>query len=107
MESRKRWMLAGLAARGKIVVDAGAAKALLSQGKSLLPAGVRDVKGPFDRGDTVSIYAEDGHRIAAGITNYGDADVAAIRGLRSDRIVQTLGHEYGAEVVHRNNLVLL
>jgi glutamate 5-kinase len=107
MESRKRWMLAGLAARGKIVVDAGAAKALLSQGRSLLPAGVRDVKGPFDRGDTVSIYAEDGHRIAAGITNYGDGDIAAIRGLRSDRIVETLGHEYGAEVVHRNNLVLL
>jgi glutamate 5-kinase len=107
MESRKRWMLAGLAARGKIVVDAGAAKALLSQGKSLLPAGVRDVTGPFDRGDTVSIYSEDGHRIAAGITNYGHDDVAAIRGLRSDRIAQTLGHEYGAEVVHRNNLVLL
>ncbi|MEX1254353.1 MAG: glutamate 5-kinase [Dehalococcoidia bacterium] len=107
MESRKRWMLAGLAARGKIVVDAGAAKALLSQGKSLLPAGVRDVKGPFDRGDTVSIYSEDGHRLAAGITNYGHEDVAAIRGLRSDRIAQALGHEYGAEVVHRNNLVLL
>ena len=107
MESRKRWMLAGLAARGKIIVDAGAAKALLAQGKSLLPAGVRDVTGPFDRGDTVSIYSEDGHRIAAGITNYGHDDVAAIRGLRSDRIAQTLGHEYGAEVVHRNNLVLL
>ncbi len=107
MESRKRWMLAGLAARGKIVVDAGAAKALLSQGKSLLPAGVRDVTGPFDRGDTVSIYCEDGHRIAAGVTNYGHEDVAAIRGLRSDRIAQALGHEFGAEVVHRNNLVLL
>jgi len=107
MESRKRWMLSGLAARGKIVVDAGAAKALLSQGKSLLPAGVREVAGPFDRGDTVSIYADDGRRIAMGITNYGHEDTAAIRGLRSDRIAQALGHEYGAEVVHRNNLVLL
>jgi glutamate 5-kinase len=107
MESRKRWMLAGLAARGKIVVDAGAAKALVSQGKSLLPAGVREVAGPFERGDTVSIYSEDGHRIAIGVTNYRHEDVAAIRGRRSDRIAEVLGHEYGAEVVHRNNLVVL
>ena len=107
LESRKRWMLAGLAARGKIVVDAGAAKALLSQGRSLLPAGVCDVAGPFERGDTVSICADDGRRFAIGITNYGNEDVAAIRGVRSDRIARVLGHEYGAEVVHRNNLVLL
>ena len=107
MESRKRWMLAGLAARGKIVIDAGAAKALLSQGRSLLAAGVREVAGRFERGDTVSIYADDGRRIAIGVTSYGREDVAAIRGVRSDRIAQVLGHEYGAEVVHRNNLVLL
>ncbi len=107
LESRKRWMLAGLAARGKIVIDAGAAKAVLSQGRSLLPAGVRDVAGPFERGDSVSIYDEDGRRIAIGITNYGHEDAAAIRGLRSDRIAEALGHEYGAELVHRNNLVLL
>jgi len=107
LESRKRWMLAGLAARGRIVVDAGAAKALLSQGRSLLPAGVREVVGPFDRGDTVTICGEDGQRIAIGVTNYGHEEVQAIRGVRSDRIGEVLGHEYGAEVVHRNNLVLL
>ncbi len=107
LESRKRWMRAGLAARGKIVVDAGAAKALLSHGKSLLPAGVREVAGRFDRGDTVSIYGDDGRRIAIGITNYGHEEVTAIRGVRSDRIARILGHQYGSEVVHRNNLVLL
>ncbi|MGB2694123.1 MAG: glutamate 5-kinase [Dehalococcoidia bacterium] len=107
MESRKRWMLSGLAARGKIVVDAGATKALLSQGKSLLPAGVREVGGRFERGDSVSIYDDAGARIAIGITNYGNDDVAALCGVRSDRIAEVLGHEYGAEVVHRNNLVLL
>jgi glutamate 5-kinase len=107
MESRKRWMLAGLAARGKIVVDAGAAKALLAEGRSLLPAGVREVAGPFARGDHVPIFDEAGRRIAIGITNYSDEDLARIRGLRSDRIAETLGHEYGAEAVHRNNLVLL
>ena len=107
MESRKRWMLAGLSARGKIVVDAGATKALRSHGRSLLPAGVREVAGPFERGDAVSIHADDGQRIAIGITNYSHEDAAAIRGVRSDRIAQLLGHEYGAELVHRNNLVVL
>ena len=97
----------GLAARGKIVIDAGAVKALRSQGRSLLPAGVQDVAGRFDRGDTVSIHADGGGRIAIGVTNYDHDDVKAIRGVRSDRIAQVLGHEHGAEVVHRNNLVLL
>jgi glutamate 5-kinase len=107
MESRKRWMVSGLAARGRVVVDAGAAKALRRENKSLLAAGVREVEGPFERGDAVNIHGPDGERIACGITNYGDREVEAIRGLRSDRIAEVLGHEYGAEVVHRNNLVLL
>ncbi len=107
MESRKRWMLSGLATRGAIVVDAGAARALLERSKSLLPAGVSDVQGAFKRGDTVNICLPDGQAIACGITNYGNDDVAAIRGLRSDRIAEVLGYQYGAEVVHRSNLVLL
>jgi glutamate 5-kinase len=107
VESRKRWMLSGLSTRGAIVVDAGAGKALTERSKSLLPAGVADVRGAFKRGDTVNIVLPDGHPIACGITNYDDADVAAIRGLRSDRIAEVLGHEFGSEVVHRNNLVML
>lgn len=107
MESRKRWMLAGLNVRGRIVVDSGAARALVNANKSLLPAGVRDVEGSFERGDTVEICDQAGRRIACGIANYGDRDVREIRGLRSDRIAEVLGHEFGAEVVHRNNLVVL
>ena len=107
VESRKRWMLSGLATKGAIVVDAGAAKALTERSKSLLPAGVWDVQGPFKRGDTVNIVLPDGHAIACGITNYDDRELHAIRGLRSDRIESVLGHQYGSEVVHRNNLVVL
>jgi glutamate 5-kinase len=107
MESRKRWMLSGLSTKGCIFVDSGAAKALTDQRKSLLPAGVRDVLGPFKRGDTVSICVEEGSPLACGITNYDDREVAAIRGVRSDKIAEVLGHEYGAEIVHRNNLVVL
>jgi glutamate 5-kinase len=107
MESRKRWMLSGLAARGKIVVDGGAAKALRSGGRSLLPAGVKEIEGPFERGDIVPVYDDEGHRIAVGITNYAHADATAIRGVRSDKIADVLGHEFGAELIHRNNLVVL
>jgi glutamate 5-kinase len=107
MESRKRWMLSGLAVRGRIVVDAGAARALHEENKSLLPAGVKEVDGSFERGDGVDICTADGRRIACGIANYARQEVEAIRGVRSDRIAEVLGHEYGAEVIHRNNLVLL
>jgi glutamate 5-kinase len=106
MESRKRWMLSGLSTRGAIVVDAGAGRAIVDRKTSLLPAGVQDVQGTFRRGDTVNIIAG-GQAIACGITNYGDEEVTAIRGLRSDKIADALGYQYGAEIVHRNNLVVL
>ena len=111
MESRKRWMLSGLANKGEIVVDEGAAAALRDQSRSLLPAGISGVQGDFQRGDTVYIVTPTGGpssaRVACGITNYGSADVERIKGIRSDRIQEVLGYHYGAEVVHRNNLVIL
>jgi glutamate 5-kinase len=106
LESRKRWMLSGLAARGRIVVDAGAERALCERHTSLLPAGVLRAEGPFQRGDAVAIHTERGTRIAHGIANYGDEEVNRIKGMRSDRILDTLGYAYGDEVVHRNNLVV-
>ena len=107
MESRKRWMVAGLSLKGSIAVDEGASKALREQRRSLLPAGVRDVEGDFQRGDAVAITDGNGRRIACGIANYGAEEILRIRGLRSDRIEAELGHHYGGEVVHRDNLVLL
>ena len=107
VESRKRWMLSGLSTRGRIVVDAGAAEALRTNHRSLLPAGVKEVDGDFKRGDIILVVGPGGERVACGIASYGAADVAAIKGLRSDRIEEALGHRYGEEVVHRNNMVLL
>jgi glutamate 5-kinase len=107
MESRKRWMVSGLATKGCIIVDSGAAKALLERKTSLLPAGVREVTGAFKRGDAVSVCLPDNPPFACGITNYGAEDLTAISGMRSDRIAEALGYDYGAEVIHRNNLVLL
>ncbi len=107
MESRKRWMLTGLATRGRLVVDEGAVVALREQNKSLLPAGIRGVEGDFERGDAVDIVNAQGERIACGISNYSSKEVAIIKGARSDKILSLLGYGYGDEVVHRNNLVVL
>ena len=106
MESRKRWMLSGLASKGKVTVDKGASSALKEHNKSLLPAGVIRVEGKFQRGDIVDILGEKGKRIGYGISNYSSSDLALIGGKHSDRIGDLLGYDYGDEVVHRNNMVL-
>jgi glutamate 5-kinase len=107
MESRKRWMLAGLSVKGSIVVDGGAARVLREDRRSLLPAGISDVQGSFARGEAVAVVDDHGKRIACGIANYASDEIMRIKGLRSDRIEEALGHHYGSEVVHRDNLVLL
>jgi len=107
LESRKRWMLSGLSTRGKLVVDSGAALALKNQNRSLLAAGIKQIEGEFQRGDIVNIYDPDGSRLGCGITNYSSADIAVIKGAHSGEIATLLGYDYGSEVVHRNNLVVL
>lgn len=109
LEARKMWMLSQARASrsGQIVVDKGAVVALQKQSVSLLPAGVKNVKGKFQRGDVVYITGEAGDHIACGIANYTADDISRISGFRSDLIQSILGYHYGQEVVHRNNLVLL
>lgn len=111
-ESRKRWVLAGVVGSGHIVVDHGAARALRSEGRSLLPAGIVAVVGVFERGDTVSIVEQDGRdgisgEIARGVVRYPGEDLVRIMGHHSDAIVDVLGYTYGAVAVHRNDLILL
>ena len=107
LEARKRWMLSGISRRGEVVVDAGAVLALREKNRSLLPAGITGVNGKFSRGDIVYITGHEGQHIACGIANYGSEDISRIRGTQSSDIEGTLGYQYGQEVVHRNNLVLL
>jgi len=107
LESRQRWMLSGLATKGKLVVDSGAAIALRKQKRSLLAAGIKGVDGEFQRGDIVNIYDSEGSRVGCGITNYSSADIEIIKGAHSEKIVTLLGYDYGSEIVHRNNLVVL
>jgi glutamate 5-kinase len=107
LESRKRWMLSGLSTRGKLVVDSGAVAALKGRQGSLLAAGIKQVSGGFRQGDIVNIYDPQGARLGCGITNYSSADIEVIKGAHSGEIATLLGHDYGSEVVHRNNLVVL
>ena len=107
LESRKRWILSGMSIRGSLVVDEGATNALQERKTSLLPAGVRQVRGAFERGETVEVLSSEGRRIACGITNYGSREMQQIAGAKSGDIASILGYDYGAEAVHRDNLVLV
>jgi glutamate 5-kinase len=106
LESRKRWILAE-PAQGEIVVDEGAAHALLRQGKSLLPVGVTAVTGSFVRGQTVRVLTAQGAEIARGVAHYSKEDLVAIQGRHSEEIATILGYEYGPTVVHRDDMVLV
>jgi len=106
LESRKRYILSGQLAPGQITVNEGAAGAL-KRGGSLLPIGVTQVSGEFDRGDTVRVLDPNGRELARGITSYSSADLTRLRGRHSDDIESLLGYDYGDEVIHRNDLVLL
>lgn len=107
LESRKRWVLAETARHSRVIADTGAAQALTTGGKSLLPAGVIGIEGDFDRGQTIRIYNGTGSEIARGLAQYSARDVRLIKGLRSAQIAETLGYDYGPEVVHRDDMVLL
>ncbi len=107
LESRKRWLLAEMVRHSRITVDAGAAHALIELGKSLLPAGIIGVEGSFDRGQTIRIFDADGQEIARGLTHYRASEVQLIKGLRSAQINEVLGYDFGPEVVHRDDMVVL
>jgi glutamate 5-kinase len=104
IEGRKRWILSGIGG-GSVSVDAGAARALLGQGASLLAAGIAGVAHDFERGDPIDIMDRDGVRIGRGMANYSSEDVRKLAGRQSSEIEQTLGYSYGDHVVHRNDLV--
>lgn len=106
LESRKRWMLTDKP-QGKLLVDAGAARALLVNGASLLPVGVTRAEGTFERGATVSVFTPEGVEIAHGLSNYSGDDLRKLCGVKSPRIGEVLGYSYGDYVIHRNNMVML
>lgn len=106
LESRKRWILAGSHALGRIYVDRGAATAITARGKSLLPVGIVGVAERFERGETVRILLDE-VEVARGVVRYSSDELEQIVGLQSPHIKQRLGYDYGNEVVHHNDMVIL
>ncbi len=104
--ARKRWIAGSLAPLGTLVVDAGAVGAL-RRGSSLLPAGVREVRGEFLRGDPLSVRDAAGREWARGLSAYDAADARRIAGHRSAEIEDILGWRGRDEIIHRDDLVLL
>lgn len=104
--ARKRWLAGQLRVQGRLVIDAGAIRALRDSGRSLLPVGVRSVEGQFRRGEMVACVDESGNEVARGLVNYGSEDAARLAGHPSHQIVSILGYVDEPELLHRDNLVL-
>ena len=107
LPARKGWLAAAARGKGVIVVDAGARKALVEAGRSLLPSGVRTVHGHFRVGDPVDIAVDAARPFARGLAGYGADEVRRIAGLKTGEIERALGYKYLDEIVHRNDLVVL
>ncbi len=102
--ARKRW-IEGMKSKGAVSIDAGAVNAL-SQGKSLLSAGVRQIDGSFERGDPVDVTGPDGGLVAKGLIAYSSAEARQIAGAKSEEIAGILGYPRRAAMIHRDNMAL-
>ena len=106
LTARQQWLADHLQLRGRLVLDAGAARVLVSGGKSLLPVGVTAAEGDFDRGDVVACVSPDGKELARGLVNYAAKEARRILGKPSGQIEAVLGFVEEPELIHRDNLVL-
>lgn len=106
LAARKQWLADHLQVAGRLDIDAGAAKALRSGGKSLLPIGVKSVAGEFERGAIVACISPEGAEIARGLVNYSAQESRRIAGRASNEIEPILGYIDEPELIHRDNLVL-
>lgn len=105
--ARKRWLAGQLQIKGRLTLDAGAVKVLKSEGKSLLAVGVKSLAGRFERGELVSCVDDSGVEIARGLINYGFNDAQLIMGKSSSEFEKILGYADDAELIHRDNMVLI
>jgi glutamate 5-kinase len=103
--ARKRWIAGVLRPEGALVIDEGAVRAL-KEGKSLLPAGIRQIDGRFERGDAVLVKDRDGREVARGLTAYNASDAELIAGKRTVEIEAILGYRGRDEMIHRDDLIL-
>ena len=107
LAARKQWLADHLRTAGRLSLDAGAARALTRDGKSLLPIGVVACDGAFERGEVVACFGPEGREIARGLVNYSAGETRRILRKPSSEIASILGYVDEPELIHRNNLVIL
>lgn len=107
LTSRKHWIAYALKSAGELVVDAGACVAIRERGRSLLPPGVRAVRGIFSEGECVTCLDDKGHPFARGLVNYSSEALERIKGARTSQVERILGYKVSDEVIHRDDLALL
>jgi glutamate 5-kinase len=107
MSARKQWLANQLKISGKLTLDAGASHAIVQSGVSLLAVGVNKIEGSFQRGEVVSVINDNGKEIARGLVNYDAKESQQIKGKTSEKFESILGYVDDAELIHRDNLVLL
>ena len=103
----KRWIGLAVQPRGRLLLDPGACRAIVSDGRSLLAIGVVAAEGDFSKGDVVSLCNDQTQELARGLINYGRRDIDQIRGLKSTQIAEVLGQLPYEEIIHRDNMVVL
>ncbi|MGH7817765.1 MAG: glutamate 5-kinase [Candidatus Binatia bacterium] len=107
LTSRKHWIAYNLKPAGEIVVDQGAHDAVVQKGKSLLPSGLKEVRGGFGVGECVRCLDQQGQEFARGLVNYSALELNRIKGLHTSRIEKVLGYKAYDEIIHRDDLVVL
>lgn len=107
IKGRKHWIAFTLKPVGEVVIDEGAKRAISSSGKSLLPAGVKAVRGVFDLGELIRCVDESGTEVARGLTSYDSDEIRRIVGAKTSEIEKILGYKYGDEIIHRDDLVII
>jgi glutamate 5-kinase len=105
--ARKRWLADHMQVKGRLRLDAGAARVLRDAGRSLLPVGVKAVEGSFQRGELVACLDPEGVEVVRGLVNYGSEEAARIAGKASDKIESILGYVDEPELIHRDNMILV
>ena len=104
LDARKKWIIGSVAPKGEVVVDDGAVKAL-ENGKSLLPAGVIQVKGYFEKGDHILVKNNNNIEWGRGLSSFSSTEIKKIKGSHSSKIISILGYSSKEEIIHKDDLV--
>ena len=104
LDARKQWIIGSIAPKGEVIIDQGALKAL-SNGKSLLPAGVKKINGFFEKGDHILVKDQNNIERARGLTSFSSIEIEKIKGSHSREIKNILGYSSREEIIHKDDLV--